>query len=157
MAQLNHLPVIANPLWYAQLAQLETHLGHWTALCSQLQHPVLDLSDKEVCSNFQATHERLPQQEDVPTWHHILLTETINVNRPLTWQEYQAAACRHMRDPVAHQAPAAPPQTTAEPDSASFSRKHSHRSHRHHDQRHRKPPPLTWTCHTEHRSQPALA
>ena len=36
MAQLNHLPVIANPLWSAQLAQLETHMGHWTTFRSQL-------------------------------------------------------------------------------------------------------------------------
>ena len=46
MAQLNHPPVIANPLWSAQLAQLETHMGHWTTLRSQLQHPVLDQDDQ---------------------------------------------------------------------------------------------------------------
>jgi hypothetical protein len=28
MAQLNHPPVIANPLWYAQMAHLETHMDH---------------------------------------------------------------------------------------------------------------------------------
>jgi hypothetical protein len=36
MVQLNHPPVTANPLSSAQLAQLETHLGHWTTFRSQL-------------------------------------------------------------------------------------------------------------------------
>ena len=36
MAELNHPPVIANPLWSAQLAQLETRIGHWTTFRSQI-------------------------------------------------------------------------------------------------------------------------
>ena len=36
MAELNHPPVIANPHWSAQLAQLETHIGHWTTFRSQI-------------------------------------------------------------------------------------------------------------------------
>ena len=108
MAQLQHPPIIANPLWSAQLAHLETHLGHWTTLRSQLQHPAQDSSDMEFRDNFQNTHGRPPQPEDVPTWHHILLTEPINVTRPLTWSEYQAAARSHMLHPVAPADPAVP-------------------------------------------------
>ena len=101
MAQLNHPPVIANPLWSAQLAQLETHMGHWTTLRSQLQHPALDQDDQTFRSQFQLVHNRTPQQDDVPTWHHIILTEDIVTHRPFTWPEYQAAARQHMLHPLA--------------------------------------------------------
>ena len=101
MAQLNHPPVIANPLWSAQLAQLETHMGHWTTLRSQLQHPALDQDDHTFRSQFQQVHNRTPQQDDVPTWHHIILTEDIVTHRPLTWAEYQTAARQHMLHPLA--------------------------------------------------------
>ena len=57
---------------------------------------------------------------DVPTWHHILLTENINVARPLIWQEYHAAPRHHMLQPMVQDAPAAT-RTTAEQDSASSS------------------------------------
>ena len=70
----------------------------------------------EFRANFQNTHGRPPQPEDVPTWHHILLTEPINVNRPLTWSEYQAAARSHMLHPVAPADPAIP-QTAKDPTS----------------------------------------
>ena len=120
MAQLNHPPVIANPLWSAQLAQLETHMGHWTTLRSQLQHPALDQDDQTFRSQFQTVHNRTPQQEDVPTWHHIILTENIITHRPLTWPEYQAAARQHMLRPFAQENRAAP-QTIDTQDSASSS------------------------------------
>ena len=119
MAELNHPPVIANPLWSAQLAQLETHIGHWNTLRSQIQHPATDQEDQAFRSQFQTTHSRLPLQDDVPTWHHIILTENIITHRPLTWAEYQAAARQHMLRPVAP-TPQATRLTTADlPDSAS--------------------------------------
>ena len=95
-------------------------MGHWTTFCSQLQHPELDQEDKEFRSRFQVVHSRLPQQKDVLTWHHILLTENINVNRPLTWQAYQAAAHQHMPRPLAQDTPTAS-QTADAQDSASSS------------------------------------
>ena len=54
MAQLNHPPVIANPLWPAQLALLETHMNHWKALRSQLQQPDSEAGAQEFSSQFQA-------------------------------------------------------------------------------------------------------
>ena len=89
-------------------------MGHWTTFCSQLQHPELDQEDKEFRSCFQAVYSRLPQQEDVPTWHYILLTENITVNHPLTWQAYQAAAHQHMLRPLAQDTPAATQTTDAQ-------------------------------------------
>ena len=116
MAQLNHLPVIANSLWSAQLAQLETHINHWEALRSQLQQSDSDAETQAFSSQFQAIHGRRPSQDDTPTWHHILLTEDIVVTRPLTWSEYQTAARNHMLHPLA---PNPPPafQTTEVQDS----------------------------------------
>ena len=75
-------------------------MGRWTTFRSQLQHPVLDQDDQAFRSRFQTIHNRLSQQEDVPTWHHIILTENIITHRPLTWQEYQAAARQHMLRPL---------------------------------------------------------
>jgi hypothetical protein len=119
MAELNHPPVIANPLWSAQLAQLETHMGHWSTLRSQIHHPALDPKEHTFRSRFQTTHSRLPLQEDVPTWHHIILTENIITHRPLTWPEYQAAARQHMLRPVAPTPQAR--QTTADTQNSASS------------------------------------
>ena len=116
MAQLQHPPVIANPLWSAQLAHLETHMNHWEALRGQLQQPDSSPETQAFRSQFQTIHGRQPTQDDAPTWHHILLTEDIVVARPLTWAEYQTAAHNHMLHPLAPNPPS-DPQTTAAHDS----------------------------------------
>ena len=116
MAQLQHPPVIANPLWSAQLAHLETHMNHWEALRGQLQQPDSSPATQAFRSQFQTIHGRQPTQDDAPTWHHILLTEDIVVARPLTWAEYQTAAHNHMLHPLAPNPPS-DPQTTAAHDS----------------------------------------
>ena len=95
-------------------------MGHWTTFRSQLQHSVLDQDDHTFRSRFQTIHNRMPQQEDVLTWHHIILTENILTHRPLTWPEYQAAAHQHMLRPLAPENRAAP-QTINTQDSASSS------------------------------------
>ena len=88
-------------------------MGHWTTLRSQLQHPALDQDDQTFRSQFQMVHNRTPQQDDVPTWHHIILTEDILTHRPLTWPEYQAAARQHMLRPLASTTRADPQMTNS--------------------------------------------
>ena len=75
MAQLRHPLVTANPLWSANLANHETHLGHWADLRSRLQHPAQDLPEHQFGPNFCQLHGRPPHPDDVPTWHRINLTE----------------------------------------------------------------------------------
>jgi hypothetical protein len=100
MATLGHPPTPADPLWSATLARYETHQGHYDEMRSRLQHPPGDRHEHQFRSQFHAIHGREPTPEDVPTWHQILLTEEIIVNRPLTQEEYIQAARSHMLRPI---------------------------------------------------------
>ena len=101
LAQLNHPPIHNDPLWPNTLTTQATHHDHWSVLCNQLLNEQ-DPTGQQFRARFNAIHRRPLLEADIPTWQRLVHTENILVSRPLTRDEYNMAAQRHMLRTLTH-------------------------------------------------------